>query len=102
VSAMPNSQAGVAAAVASTSRQVGQTLGVAVAGSIVGASVAGVGTGFTAASHPAWWTIAACGLAVAGVGALTTARWALRSARGARSLFDEDEARQRRRAVPAA
>ena len=36
VSGMPNSQAGVAAAVASTSRQVGQTLGVAVIGSILG------------------------------------------------------------------
>ena len=36
VMGMPEAQAGVAAAVASTSRQVGQTLGVAVAGAIAG------------------------------------------------------------------
>ena len=42
VSGMPNNQAGVAAAaVASTSRQVGQTLGVAIIGSIVGTAVGG-------------------------------------------------------------
>ena len=35
VSGMPRAQAGVAAAIASTSRQVGQTLGVAVVGSLV-------------------------------------------------------------------
>ncbi len=40
VSGMPDSQAGVAAAVASTSRQVGQTLGVAVTGSILGTAAA--------------------------------------------------------------
>jgi hypothetical protein len=36
VSGMPRSQAGVAAAVASTSRQIGAILGVAVTGSFVG------------------------------------------------------------------
>jgi hypothetical protein len=35
VSGMPRAQAGIAAAIATTSRQVGQTLGVAVAGAIV-------------------------------------------------------------------
>ncbi|HEX7609401.1 MAG TPA: MFS transporter, partial [Solirubrobacteraceae bacterium] len=44
VSGMPDSQGGVAAAVASTSRQIGQTLGVAITGSILG-SAAGVGVG---------------------------------------------------------
>jgi len=38
VSGVPASQAGVAAAVASTSRQVGLTLGVALAGAIAGGS----------------------------------------------------------------
>src|SRR5207248_7563354 len=41
VSGMPRAQAGVAAAVASTSRQVGQTLGVAVIGSVVVARATG-------------------------------------------------------------
>ena len=45
VSGMPNSQAGVAAAVASTSRQVGQTLGVAIIGSIVGTAAGAAGHG---------------------------------------------------------
>src|SRR5213082_2475072 len=39
VSGMPGAQAGVAAAVASTSRQVGQTLGVAVLGAVAGGGV---------------------------------------------------------------
>ena len=39
VSGMPRAQAGVAAAIASTSRQVGQTLGVAVVGSLVSVSL---------------------------------------------------------------
>lgn len=43
VSGMPRAQAGVAAAVASTSRQVGQTLGVAVVGAVLAAGV-GAGT----------------------------------------------------------
>ena len=40
VSGMPRAQAGVAAALATTSRQVGQTLGVAVVGAIVTSRVA--------------------------------------------------------------
>src|SRR3978361_1435542 len=41
VSGMPREQAGVAAAVASTSRQVGAALGVAVIGSVVTAGLSG-------------------------------------------------------------
>ena len=40
VAGMPRAQAGVAAAVASTSRQIGQTLGVAVIGAVLAAGVA--------------------------------------------------------------
>ena len=40
VSGMPRAQAGVAAAVASTSRQIGQTLGVAVIGAVLASGVA--------------------------------------------------------------
>ena len=43
VSGMPPSQAGVAAAIASTSRQVGATLGVAVIGAVAGAGVSAGG-----------------------------------------------------------
>jgi hypothetical protein len=66
---MPRSQAGVAAAIASTSRQVGQSLGVAVVGSVAGAGAVGaLGTGFAHASHPGWWVIVGCGLGVLTVG----------------------------------
>ena len=46
VSGMPRSMAGVAASLASAGRQTGTTLGVAIAGTIVGSSVAGGGTAF--------------------------------------------------------
>ncbi|MFE0646021.1 MFS transporter [Streptomyces sp. NPDC058877] len=92
VSGMPRAQAGVAAAVASTSRQVGQTLGVAVIGAVL---AAGVGAAphpetFVAAARPGYWIITGCGLAVLGVGALTSGTWARRTAeRTARCLTAE-------------
>jgi EmrB/QacA subfamily drug resistance transporter len=84
VSGMPNSQAGVAAAVASTSRQVGQTLGVAITGSIIGSTSGAIaGARLVSASEPAWWLIAGCDLLVLVLGAATTGRWAQRTARRA-------------------
>ncbi|MFD8497060.1 MFS transporter [Amycolatopsis sp. NPDC059657] len=77
VSGMPRSQAGVAAAVASTSRQVGVSLGVAIIGAVVTAQLTGpFKTGFAAASHLGWWIIFGCGLLVIALGLLTTGRWA--------------------------
>ncbi|MCX4822938.1 MFS transporter [Streptomyces sp. NBC_01142] len=83
VSGMPRSQAAVAAAVASTSRQVGQTLGVAVIGAVLaaGVSAASYTDGFAEASRPAWWVIVGCGLCVLVVGALTSGAWARETAR---------------------
>jgi EmrB/QacA subfamily drug resistance transporter len=78
---MPPEQAGVAAAVASTSRQVGQTLGVAVVGAIAAAGAFAVGPGFVAASHAGWWIIAGCGLVALVLGLLSTTAWANASAR---------------------
>ncbi|MFI5934272.1 MFS transporter [Actinoplanes sp. NPDC051494] len=73
VSGLPRAQAGVAAAIASTSRQVGSSLGVAVIGAIV---ATGLGTAtaarFAEASHPAWWLIFAAGLIILTLGVLTT------------------------------
>ncbi|KPI05553.1 drug resistance transporter, EmrB/QacA subfamily [Actinobacteria bacterium OK074] len=78
VSGMPREQAGVAAAVASTSRQLGQTLGVAVIGAVL---ASGIGSStyaksFVTAARPAWWIVTACGLTVLILGALTTGPWA--------------------------
>jgi predicted MFS family arabinose efflux permease len=89
---MPNSQAGVAAAVASTSRQVGQALGVAVMGSIVGAAVGGeIGTHLAGASHPAWWVVAGCGASVFAMGAASTGSWAKRTARRCAEQLQEEQ-----------
>ena len=81
MSGMPQAQAGVAAAVASTSRQVGQSVGVAVIGSAVVSVLAGpLRAGFAQASHVGWWLVAGCGLAVLVVGLITTGQWARRTA----------------------
>jgi MFS family permease len=82
VSGMPRAQAGVAAAIASTSRQVGQTLGVAVVGAVATSGAAGsLRAGFTSASHPAWWVVTACSGLVLLLGFLATTSRARESAR---------------------
>ena len=73
VAGMPLDQAGVAGAIASTSRQVGSALGVAVTGSIV---AGGLGSAFIASSHLAWAAIAGCGAVVVPLGFLSTGAWA--------------------------
>ncbi len=82
VSGMPRSQAGVAAAIASTSRQLGQTLGVAVVGAVLaaGVSVSSYRDTFVSAAVPGWWILAGCGLVVLVLGAATTGTWARRTA----------------------
>ena len=95
VSGMPRAQAGVAAAVASTSRQVGQSLGVAVIGAVLagGAHATATTGAFLAAARPAWWIIAGCGAAVLLLGVVTTGRWAQETARHTAALFDDDGTR---------
>ena len=81
VSGMPLQQAGVAAAVASTSRQIGQSLGVALIGSVVTGSIHGsLKVGLPAASHTGWWIIVGCAVVIFCLGLLTTGRWAKRTA----------------------
>ncbi|NKQ54605.1 MFS transporter [Amycolatopsis sp. K13G38] len=81
VSGMPREQAGVASAVASTSRQVGNVLGVAVLGAVVTSHVRGpVETGFASASHIAWWIMAVSGIAITALGFVVTSLRARRSA----------------------
>lgn len=70
VSGMPRAQAGVAAAVAATSRQVGSSLGIAVIGAAVAAG----------ARPAAWWIIAGCGTAILVLGTVTSGRWAAATA----------------------
>ena len=85
VGGMPAAQAGVAAAVASSSRQLGQTLGVAVIGALAtgGALVAGsqLPSGFISSSHVGWWILVGCGLTIMLVGFVSTGARAAASAR---------------------
>ncbi|MCC5476108.1 MFS transporter [Streptomyces barringtoniae] len=96
VSGMPRAQAGVAAAVASTSRQLGQTLGVAVVGAVL---ASGIGSSpmkqaFVHAARPGWGILTACGLAVLLLGLLTSGRWAHRTAERAAETLESGEIRQ--------
>ncbi|WP_435280511.1 MFS transporter [Streptomyces koelreuteriae] len=96
VSGMPRAQAGVAAAVASTSRQLGQTLGVAVVGAVL---ASGVGSSsyretFVSAARPGWWILAVCGFAVLVLGAVTSGRWARRTADRTAERLESAEVRE--------
>jgi EmrB/QacA subfamily drug resistance transporter len=88
VSGMPVSMAGVAASVASTSRGVGITLGVAISGSVVGTSMALGGSAFTQATHTVWWIVAGLGLVIFALGLVITTSRALTSAQRAAALFE--------------
>jgi EmrB/QacA subfamily drug resistance transporter len=98
---MPSAQAGVAAAVASTSRQVGQTLGVALSGAIAAGGAVSVGRGFVNASHSAWWLVAGCGLVSALLGLASTTRWANASARRTAAELEEQATGEIARVEPA-
>lgn len=96
VSGMPRSQAGVAAAVASTSRQLGQTLGVAVVGAVLAAGVttSSYRDTFASAAVPGWWILTGCGLAVLILGAVTTGPWARRTAERTAKRLEAPEIRE--------
>ncbi|UGS38934.1 DHA2 family efflux MFS transporter permease subunit [Capillimicrobium parvum] len=82
VSGMPRAQAGVASAIATTSRQLGQTLGVAVVGAIVTSHLGeSAGASLASAGHPAWWTLTASGVVVLALGLVATTGRARTSAR---------------------
>lgn len=101
VSGMPRAQAGVAAAVASTSRQLGQTLGVAVVGAVL---AAGVGASsykdtFVSAAGPGWWILTGCGLLVLVAGAVTSGPWARRTAERTAERLESAEIRGSSRVI---
>jgi EmrB/QacA subfamily drug resistance transporter len=97
---MPPAQAGVAAAVASTSRQLGQTLGVAVVGAVAAAGAVLAGPGFVQASHAAWWIVTGCGVAVLVLGLASTSEWANASARRVADELRSSEDAQAQSAEP--
>ncbi|WP_206786794.1 MFS transporter [Amycolatopsis sp. MtRt-6] len=73
VSGMPGSMAGVAASLASSGRQTGTTLGVALAGS----------------AHGVWWLVAGLGTGLVALALFGTGRRAAATAHRAATLFDE-------------
>jgi EmrB/QacA subfamily drug resistance transporter len=86
VAGMPLAQAGVAAAIASTSRQVGAALGVAIAGTVVSISRSS-GSDFSHATHPIWWAMSAAGATILATGWISTTPWAQASTQKVASLF---------------
>jgi EmrB/QacA subfamily drug resistance transporter len=80
VSGMPTDRAGAASAVASTSRQVGVSIGVALCGSLAGAALTAGTAQYTADARPLWLTCAILGLAIITLATWSTSRRAIRSA----------------------
>jgi EmrB/QacA subfamily drug resistance transporter len=93
VSGMPRAQAGIAAGIASTSRQVGASLGVALAGTIAGGGIrAAHSPEFAASTHPVWWLVTGYGVAIAAIGFASTGTRAKASAARVAYLLDPPEA----------
>jgi EmrB/QacA subfamily drug resistance transporter len=100
VSGMPRSQAGVASGIASTSRQIGSSLGVAVMGSVLADNLRGPMTaGFATAARPGWWIVVGCGAVVFAFALLTTGRAGRASAGRAATIITAAESEPK---VPAA
>jgi predicted MFS family arabinose efflux permease len=94
VSGMPRDRAGAASAVASTSRQVGVSIGVALCGSlaggaVAGGAVAGAGADFAAAAAPLWLVCAGLGVVILVLALVSTSARAVRSAEQLAPLVSE-------------
>jgi EmrB/QacA subfamily drug resistance transporter len=71
VAGMPRSMAGLATSLASAGRQTGTSLGVAIAGTVVGSTT---GTAYTAAEHGVWWMVVGLGAGIVALGLVSTSR----------------------------
>jgi EmrB/QacA subfamily drug resistance transporter len=83
ISGMPRDQAGVAAGITSTMRQLGQTLGVAIIGTVIASHVTqlSAGSGFNAAYKISWDLVAGSGFVILILAIITTGTWAKNTAR---------------------
>jgi EmrB/QacA subfamily drug resistance transporter len=91
VSGMPRARAGLAAAIASTSRQVGASLGVAISGTIAVARGGGA-VDFVAAMHAYFWLAALAAAVIATLGVVSNTAWGRTTLRRAAALIDDDDA----------
>lgn len=88
VSGMPLDRAGAAAAVTSTSRQVGVCIGVALCGSLTGTALTQLGSDFAAAARPLWFACVAFGFVILALAWFSTSKRAVRSAERMAPLID--------------
>lgn len=91
VAGMPRHRAGAASAVASTSRQIGVSLGVALAGSVTGLAAAHTAIDFSSAMTAMWWIVIAFSAAILVLGIVSTTPWALRTAQTVSDRLIEPE-----------
>jgi MFS family permease len=90
VSGMPFAQAGVASGIASNSRQIGTSLGVAITGSILAANLHGsLRARFVPASHADWLLLVGCGVAIMILSLVTNGRRALQTAARTAARYDD-------------
>ena len=91
---MPVSQAGLASGIAPTSRQISQSLGVAITGSILAGNLDGgpLRTEFVQGSYTAWLLLAACGVVFV-IYLVTIGQWMLGAAARTAATFDNTEPR---------
>ncbi|MGV9826992.1 MFS transporter [Gordonia sp. NPDC003429] len=80
VAGMPRHRAGAASAVASTSRQIGVSLGVALAGSVTGLATSATGAHFTDAMDTMWYIVIGFSATILALGVASTTTWAHRTA----------------------
>lgn len=88
ISGMPLTMAGLAASLASAGRQTGSTLGVAIAGAIVGPALVRGDAAYTESSHDVSAVILVLGLGLALLALLSTGSWARSTAHRAAALFE--------------
>ena len=90
IAGLPRDRAGLAAGIASASRQTGTSLGVALAGTLAGAGAGVIGATGTGSTHLMWWIITGCGLFIALTGLVSTSPWSLATTRHVAHLFAEE------------
>lgn len=96
VSGMPRTQAGVAAALASTSRQIGVLLGIALSGTMTGAPTGQIGAvqwaAFARATHAVWWAMLVAAILIGVIGIVVTSARARASTKAVAAVLAGAEA----------
>lgn len=93
VSGMPRDRAGAASAIASTSRQVGVSLGVALSGTLAGSVIAADSNsaGSVGDMVPLWWVAAGLSVAIVALGLYSTTAASARTTKKVATLFAESD-----------